>query len=300
MGEFARDLDWNLLYSFMIVAEEKSMTRAAEVLHKTQPAISQAIKRLEETTGVQLIERRKSGVIPTPAGARLLEQVKSIYTSISRLPVKLDQAPNAVSGKITIHTIDQVASNKVDDAITSFFDTYPAVDLEISIATTDEIISAVTLGACTIGISDGVVPGDLKSRVLLEESRGLYCGRNHRLSGRLELSESELRSDPFIGFTADVFGGKHMGDVTAFRARNSIGERVRGRSSFVNEVRRMIIAGLGIGFLPVHLAEPFVASGDLWQLPLNEKIPKATIFLITNPTIQLSKAEQLFIENLRL
>jgi len=274
------------------------MTKAAGILHRTQPAVSQAIKRLEDSAGVPLIERRKSGLVPTPAGARLVEQVRSIYATISRMPVDFEQAPEAITGKIILHTIDQVSIPEVDAAISTFFQKYPGVDLEVVVSTTDAIVRAVELGACTLGITDGVIPQNLSSRALLQESFGLYCGANHRLAGCSALSDDELRSEPFIGFTADVLGGKHMGDVTAYRAKASIGQRVRGQSSFVNEVRRMIELGLGIGFLPVHLAEAFVADGTLCQLPPFTDLPTASAYLVTNPEIQRTQAEQYFLKSI--
>ena len=296
MDNFARNLDWNLLHSFMVVAQEKSMTKAASVLHKTQPAVSQAIKRLEYSAGIPLMVRRKSGLVLTPAGALLFEQVRSIYATISRMPVDFEQAPKAITGKIIIHTIDQVLIPEIDLAVSAFFQKYPGIDLEVVIATTDAIVRAVELGACTLGITDGVIPENLRSRKLLQESFGLYCGSNHRLAGCRDLTDHDLRTEPFIGFTADVLGGKHMGDVTAYRAKASIGQHVRGQSSFVNEVRRMIELGLGIGFLPVHLVQPNVENGTLWQLPPFEDLPTTSVFLVTNPDIQRPQAEQLFLK----
>ena len=128
------------------------------------------------------------------------------------------------------------------------------------------------------------------------ERFGLFCGTTHRLNGRRNVSDSELRAEPFIGFNADVLGGKHMSDVTAYRAKTSIGQHVRGQSAYVSEVRRMIELGLGIGFLPLHLAEPFVTEGSLWRLPPYSDEPTAQIYLVTNPEIQLSEPERFFFD----
>lgn len=294
MSDFANKLDWNLLRIFMVVMQEKSMTKAAAALYRTQPAVSQAMRRLEESAGVQLFERRRSGLLPTRAGQELLEQVRPIFASIARMPQAFSQAPRAVSGKITLLSIDQVKSTEIDRAIERFFNDHPAVDLEITIETTAKILRAVTLGTVTLGITDGVIPANLSKRELLTERFGLYCGPNHRLAGRHDVSDAELRAEPFVGFNADVLGGQHMSDVTAYRAKASIGQRVRGQSAFVNEVRHMIELGLGVGFLPLHLAEPFVAKGSLWRLPPYSQEPSAKIYLVTNSEIQLSEAEKLF------
>ena len=299
MSNFAKQLDWNLLHSFMVVLQEKSMTKAAEALHRTQPAVSQAIKRLEETAGVPLIERRKTGHVPSRAGQDLLEQIRPIYASISRMPLAFSEAPNSVSGKITIASIDQIQSAEMDKVLSGFFKKYPGVDLEMTTATTTSILRSVKLGTCTIGISDGVIPENLLANELLKEEFGLYCGQSHRLSGQKDVPDNELRAEPFVGFTADVLGGKHMGGVTAYRAHASIGQRVRGQSAYVQDVRRMIELGLGIGFLPLHLAERHAARGTIWRLPPYSDLPSAKVYVVSNPEIQFSTAETLFLESLK-
>jgi DNA-binding transcriptional LysR family regulator len=298
MSDFANQLDWNLLHTFLVVVQEKSMTRASKRLFRTQPAVSQAIARLEQTTGVRLLNRSKSGLSPTPAGERLLEQVQSVFTTISRMPVAFENVPEALTGKIRIATIDSVVSAELDTALSEFFSLHPSVDLEISVTTTAAIIQAVELGTCTCGISDGVIPDSLRSREFVRESFALFCGMSHPLAGRRDVTDADLRYQPFVGFTADVLGGAHMGDVTAFRAKASIGQRVRGLSSYVNEVRRMIECGLGIGFLPVHLAEAQLKEGKLWRLPPFDDVPQAPIFLLSNPSIRLTRAEEMFLKGL--
>tara|TARA_B100000767_G_scaffold205320_1_gene192128 strand:+ start:6665 stop:7588 length:924 start_codon:yes stop_codon:yes gene_type:complete len=294
MDNFANNLNWNLLHTFMIVAQEKSMTHASQVLHRTQPAISQAIKRLEEATEVKLLERNRSGLIPTQAGLDLLEQIKPIYATISRMPLLLDQAPEGLVGKIIIAKIDQISHPLLDKVIMDFFKEHPKVDLEIKIASTEQVLRSVSLGAVTIGISDGVIPSQLASYELLKEKHGLYCGSDHRFAGRAKISDAELRTEPFVNFTADILGGKHMGDITAYRAKASIGQHVRGHSSFVSEVRQMIEWGLGIGFLPIRSAEPYVKTGQLWRLPPFTNLPISPVYLIHNPDVYLTEVEQRF------
>lgn len=298
MADFVSRLDWNLLHTFLVVVQEKSMTKAAEKLHRTQPAISQAMRRLEEAVGIRLLERDRLGLVPTRAGEILLEQVRSVYATVSRMPVALEGASADVSGKIVIATVDSVVSDRLDQLLGGFFARHPNVELEVTVATTASIIRAVERGTCTFGITGGVVPEHLEHRVLLKEEYGLFCGAGHALAGKTEVSASELRNEPFIGFTSDVLGGEHMNAVTAYRAKMSIGQRVRGQSSYVNEVRRMIECGLGLGFLPLHLAEPFCDGGSLWRLPPYEDAPQAWIHIITNPAIELSPAETVLLNSL--
>lgn len=298
MSDFARNLDWNLLYTFMVVVQNESMTKAADELLRSQPAVSLAIKRLEKSTGQRLLGREGNRMTVTPAGQALYAQATEIYSAISRLPLTFEKAPLSLTGRITIATIDHVESRDFDAPLSAFFAKYPKVELEILVATTADVIRMVERGSATFGLCDGVIPRGLGARELMRERFGLYCGAGHHLAGRTDLGPMDLRGEPFIGFTADVLGGSHMGDVTAYRARASIGQYVRGQSSHVNEVRRMIECGLGIGFLPTHLAEPFVAKGFLFRLPPYEKEPTATVYLISNPAVSLSEAEQRLLDEI--
>jgi len=133
MADFASRLDWNLLHTFLVVVQERSMTKAAQKLHRTQPAMSQAIRRLEDAAGVRLLQRDRLGLIPTPAGEILLEQVRSVYATVSRMPIALEGASDDVSGKIVIATVDSVVSDVLDGLFGDFFAQPPAVDLEISV-----------------------------------------------------------------------------------------------------------------------------------------------------------------------
>ncbi len=298
MDKFARNLDWNLLYTFMVIVQEEGMAPAAERLLVTQPAVSLALKRLEETTGVRLIERGSGKLAMTPAGEALYPEACKLYASISRLPIAFEQAPKSVTGKISISSISQVISADFDTTLTEFFKNYPKTELSISVMTTEEIIRDVELGHITLGVCDGVIPDMLTKQWLLREDFGLFCGKSHPLFGRSGLSLDNLRGEPFVTFTADILGGKHMGNVTALRAQASIGQFVRGQSSNVYELRRMIEIGLGIGFLPLHLAISHEKSGSLWRLPPFDEVPSADIYLICNPATNFSSAERIFIDQI--
>ena len=298
MDKFARNLDWNLLYAFMAIVQEEGVTRAAERLHVTQPAVSLALKRLEETVGVRLIDRGSGKLKMTPAGEALYPEACRLYAAISRLPVIFKQAPQAVSGKITISIISQVISNDFDKALSTFLRNHPRVELSISIKAVMEIIRELELGKVTLGICGGVIPKILTKKWLMREAFGLFCGKSHSLFGKSNLALENLRGEPFVTFTADILGGEHMSDVTALRAKASIGQYVRGRSCNVSEVRRMIEIGLGIGFLPLHLAEPYVKSGVLWRLPPYDEAPSDDIYLIYNPATNFNIAERIFLAQL--
>jgi DNA-binding transcriptional LysR family regulator len=298
MDRFARNLDWNLLYTFMVIVQEEGIAAASERLLVTQPAVSLALKRLEEAAGVRLIDRGRGKITMTPAGEALYPEACNLYATISRLPLVFKHAPQSVSGKISISMISQVVSTGFDAALADFFKNHPKIELSISVKPVVDILREMELGKITLGVSGGIIPDMFTKKWLLREDFGLFCGRSHSLFGKRNLTLNHLRKESFITFTTDILGGSHMSDLTAIRAKASIGQFVRGRSANVSEVRRMIEVGLGIGFLPLHLAAPYVQSNRLWQLPPYDEIPIDDIYLICNPATNFSLAERMFLKHI--
>ena len=86
LDRFARNLDWNLLRTFVVLVQEGSVTGAANRLLLQQPAVSMAMKRLEETVGCRLIERRPGYFEMTEAGRKVYLQAREIFGAVVRLP----------------------------------------------------------------------------------------------------------------------------------------------------------------------------------------------------------------------
>jgi DNA-binding transcriptional LysR family regulator len=297
LERFAHNLDWNLLRTFVVVVEEGSITAAANRLLLQQPAVSMALKRLEQTVGQKLIDRRPGRFDLTEAGEKLHRQCRDIFAAVVRLPNALETAGDDITGHVSIHSVSHAHNPAWDRKLESFFRLYPKVTLSITVETTVSVISAVERNIATIGLCDGNIPDALGKTFHIREQYGLYCGRGHRLFGVEGAALNALRGDPYIAFIADVLGGQHMNAITAVRAMGSFGQQVRAVSCNVEEVLRLIAANIGIGMVPDHLAAPGLAAGDLWQLPPYELLPTTNVFRITNPNAILNPAETAFLRH---
>jgi DNA-binding transcriptional LysR family regulator len=297
LERFAHNLDWNLLRTFVVVVEEGSITAAANRLLLQQPAVSMALKRLEQTVGQKLIDRRPGRFDLTEAGEKLHRQCRDIFAAVVRLPNALETAGDDVTGHVSIHSVSHAHNPAWDRKLESFFRLHPKVTLSITVETTVSVISAVERNIATIGLCDGNIPDALIKAFHIREQYGLYCGRGHRLFGAKNAALNDLRGDPYIAFIADVLGGQHMNAITAVRAIGSFGQQVRAVSCNVEEVLRLISANIGIGMVPDHLAAPGLAAGDLWQLPPYDLLPTTDVFRISNPNAILNPAEDAFLRH---
>lgn len=175
-------LDWNLLRTFLVIMQERSVSRAAARLHVTQPAVSQALKRLEETLGHTLIRRRGPHFEPTQAGAEVYRIASDIYGTISRLDTELDDAAADLTGTIRLLSVSRIESGVYDLFLADFHRQYPRVDLQIEVMRSSDIISSLLQKTATAGLSLCRNPVDKLARApFLRQRYAIYCGRHHRL-----------------------------------------------------------------------------------------------------------------------
>ncbi|MBL8579082.1 MAG: LysR family transcriptional regulator [Mesorhizobium sp.] len=291
-------LDWNLLRTFMVVVEQRGITRAADFLGLRQPTISSALKRLEDTVGSRLLERGPSHFAVTDAGQILYRECRSVFEAVSQIPGLVTAAESRISGHISIAVTSHVVSSHFDALLERFNLLYPDVTYSITVAESSEVLNRVRQNRATIGLCLMNRPdSSLTARVLFREYFSLYCGPHHRLFGRKGLPLSELEGEDSVSFQTDVEGGS-LYSVTRLRELALLKPQLKGISANLPEVRRMIVAGIGIGALPIHVARRDVDLGRLWQLPPYTDLPAVDVFFVTNPMRSMSPAEQMLVSDI--
>jgi DNA-binding transcriptional LysR family regulator len=293
------DLDWNLLRTFVVIAEVKSITRAAERLRLKQPSVSNALRRLEETLGKRLVERDATRFELTEIGRLLYEQSIEVFGAISQLPVLMRGVDDDVTGHVSVAVASHVVSPLFDIALAQFHLNHPRASLTISVSPSADVTKQVgerraSFGICLVNQRNP----SLDYTMIYREFFGYFCGPRHRLYGRDGLTLADLAGEQSVSFQTD-----HISDalrpVALLRSEAKLDANVIGTSSSLEEVRRMIIAGLGIGPLPLHVARRDVADGLLWRLPPYDTPPAIDIFLLVNPEKVINRAEKALIANLQ-
>ncbi|WP_322867057.1 substrate-binding domain-containing protein [Aquicoccus sp. G2-2] len=175
---------------------------------------------------------------------------------------------------------------------------YPRVTYTIATLDSVDVITQLQQNRVTCGIClFHKRPAGLETRILFRQYFGLFCGPPHRLYGRENIDISELRNEDVVSFQTDEIDGP-LSKVTQMRRRLDMRREPRGLSSNLPEVRRMIVANIGIGSLPLHVALRDVQSGLLWQVPPYKSLPAIDIHLLTNARRSLNRAEHALLEML--
>ena len=297
--KFVFQLDWNLLRTFLVIAEEQSITLAAHRLLRGQPSVSLALKRLETELGCRLVDRGHGTFRLTAAGRRLYAECSHMFGGVGRLPEAVRESVTEISGEIQIALASHVVTPLLDTQLTTLSQTHPKIRFRIRIDTSVKIVQAVrerraSFGICLVNRKFS----DVDYHLMYREYFGFYCGPPHPLFGRDNLTMTDLRDYPAVSFDTEDFNDA-LRPVALLRSKWGLDYDIVGSSSQLEEVRRMIQCGLGIGSLPIHVTEREVSSGTLWRLPPYDDPPEVDVFLVTNPGKRLNRAEALMIERLK-
>lgn len=286
------ELDWNLLRTFLAIVEEEGITAAANRLRLKQPTVSNALRRLEDRLQKRLIDRAPGRFAVTPAGRLLYAEAVEIFGSVARLSVLIRDMGEEVTGHVALAMASHVVSPVLDETLSRFHRLHPSATFGIDVMTSSDVITRVLQKQAALGIClVHEMRADLDYTRLFREYFGFFCGPGHRLFGKSDLALSDLRGETSVSFRTDRLTDA-LRPVALLRAEAELEDRVVGLSSNLEEVRRMIAAGLGIGPLPIHVAQRDVETGMLWRLPPYDKPPAIDIYVVHNPRTHFNRAER--------
>ena len=155
-------MDLNQLRTFVTVADFGHLTRAAEALHLSQPAVSGHIKALEEGFGVTLFERSSSGMSLTPSGRRLLAESAQIINAVEHLKHSAQELRGEPTGKLKLGTVLEPSVLRVGDLLVEARERYPQIELELAQVMSSDALARVRSGALDASFYFGAKPdGDL-------------------------------------------------------------------------------------------------------------------------------------------
>lgn len=292
-------LDWNLLRTYLAIGQERSISRAAARLYVTQSAVSQSLKRLEEQLDCALILRKGPRFDLTQAGEQVLGIAQEMYGNVTQLGTAVEGAEEDIVGKVRLLSISLIQSRLYDDFLADFHLLHPRVELEVEIMRSSDILSSLNQKTASLGVGLCRFPQTKLERVpMMHQRYAFFCGKRHRLFGQRGLSLDALKGENFVSFTSDQIGG-NLSSLTVFRDQQGFTGKVLASSSSFEEIRRLIIAGYGIGCLPEHLVDIDLHNGLIWRLPPADGVVDVDVFLMWNRDQRMTRAETVFLQSFR-
>ncbi|MDQ0242736.1 DNA-binding transcriptional LysR family regulator [Bacillus fengqiuensis] len=272
-------MDIRDLRHFMEVANQRNFTKASSAIHLSQPALSKAVKRLEEELGVELFDRSGRELKLTDAGKIVYNQGVKVFSTIQDLTALLDDLMNLPTGEIKIGIPPLIGTLFFPLIAKEFHEQYPNITLELVEHGAKHITTAVEDGKVDLGII--VLPADHQKFSVypfITEEFILYTNMNHPLADRDSVSLHELHNEKFILFSNSFA----LHDRIIQECRNAgFDPAISYKSSQWDLIIELVSADLGITILPKSIynklnhpnikAIPFVDTIPMWELGIITK-----------------------------
>ena len=284
------------LYSlrvFLTVATEKSFSRAAEKLHRTQPAISLALQRLESDLGEKLIDRSAKDLVLTDAGQTVIEYARRFENLSSEMQVSLAELRDNSAGRLSIGANESTTLYLLRH-IERYRKLFPKVKVEVRRSLSSRIPSEIVDGNLELGVIS-YDPRDerLESKVIFTDALAFVVSPRHPLAHKKQISLLDLGGETFIAH--NVISPYREAVVREFQ-RQGVPLNMPVEMPTVETIRRLVQADIGVAFLPTMCVQQDLETGTLVSVKVLEMQIERKIYLLRPSRRGLSYAAGAFLE----
>jgi DNA-binding transcriptional LysR family regulator len=253
---------------FVAVAESGSFTRAAERVHVAQPGVSAQIRRLERELGHDLLDRSGRTVTLTDVGAAVLPLARAALGSVESARRTVEEMAGLVRGAVRVGMVVSCGIMDLPELLSSFHTSHPAVEITLSEANSDELISSLVDGRLDFALVGyaGAEPAGLSVRVLADEPLVAAVSAADPWYGRESVTLDELLERGLISLPP---GTGLRGALDA-----ACGAR-RPRIAFEASAPSMVITLAERGLGPAILAESM--AGGLHAVRITDPSPRSRL-----------------------
>ncbi len=184
---------------FCTVADTKSFSKASEIIHLTQPAVSLQIQALEELYETKLFDRSSSTVSLTAAGEILYKYAKELLALYSAAEKNIGELTGLVKGSISLGASTTIGNHLLPTVIADFRRTHPKIKIHLSVGNTKRIVEFLNSGNIDIGLVEGdVARQKLIVEKLIADELVVIVPPLHPWAKKKEISIYEVMKEPFI------------------------------------------------------------------------------------------------------
>ena len=284
------------LYSlqvFLTVANEKSFSRAAGKLLRTQPAVSLALQRLEQELGEKLIDRSAKDFLLTDAGRTVLDYARRFQSLHQELDNSLAELRDNSAGRLTIGANESTTLYLLRH-IERYRELYPKVKVQIRRSFSSKLPNELLDGNLELGVIS-YDPADerLKSKVIYTDSLAFVVSPQHRLAERKTISITELGSENFIAH--NVVSPYREVVLREFQS-HKVPLHMDVEMPTIETIRKLVQSNVGVAFLPRMCVEQEIEHKTLCEVRVREMHMERKIRLIYPIRRGLSHAAKAFLE----
>jgi len=285
-------VDLRKLEIFERVAELGSFSQAATSLHMAQPAVSIAIRKLEEELDARLFDRSGRRAKLTAEGNNLLHRAQSILQEVADLKHASSAMKDLLQGELSIACPSMLATYFLPDLLSGFLSEHPGLRAAVSQAGTDRVEHMLLNDEIEIGVTSSSDPGstpDLDLVPLIRQQMVLCMHEKHPWAGRRHIRIRDLHKSPMVVYESGYFIRSTLDQLCA---EQGVTPDYRMQSNFLPLLVRMVKQGLGttVGLQVMAEEEPGIVA-----VPLSPRIDVG-MSLAKRRGRSISRANQAFLD----
>lgn len=280
-------MDINQLEVLVTVAREKSFSRAAEVLRRTQPAVSQAVSRLEAEIGEKLFDRSSKDGTLTAAGEVLVEYARQMLSLRHAAEDAIREMRSLQSGKVTVSANEHTVFSLLP-VIAEFRKQHPLIKIEVRRGVASRIPTEITAREVELGVIS-FTPDDrsIKSVPILTDGLVLIMAPGHRLADRGTVPIAELSDEVLIAHNAP---SPYRRSVIETFELHKTKLNIAVELPSLEAIKRLVETGAGVALVPRLTAEAEIAAGRLCGAAVTEMKLQRGLYIIYRRNSALSHA----------
>ncbi|MFA3781066.1 LysR family transcriptional regulator [Yersinia sp. 1652 StPb PI] len=290
--------NFNDLISFLMVARERSFTKAAAKLGVSQSALSHSIRGLEERLELRLLTRTTRSVAPTEAGERLANSLGPRFAEIESELDALSEMRERPAGNIRVTAGEHAVDSTLWPVLKSFLADYPDINVEITV---DNTLTDIVSGRFDAGIRLGeqVAKDMIAVRIGPDMSMAVVGSPSYLAKYGIPTTPADLQNHRCINMRLPTMGGLYAWEFE--KEGHELRVRVDGQLTF-NSLRQRIDAaamGFGLAFVPEDAVKVEITSGNLIRVLKEWCEPFPGYYLYYPSCRQHTTAFSLFVDALR-
>ena len=269
------------LRSFLVVADELNVGRAAERLHLTQPTLSRQIAALERDLGVPLFARIRRRFTLTAAGEAFRPAAQDVVRRADEAARTAQRAHRGETGTLRVRFVQSATFEALPRLLGAFRTAHPDVVLDVETMTTLRQTAALGTGQADVGILRPPV-GDpsLRIKVISQDPLVAALPAGHPLAKRARLPLRTLADEPFVLYTR-AFGPSVQDAIIGYCLAAGFAPRVVQEAADVQTIVSLVAAGLGVSLL-IAPAPPIDPEAVVYR-PVADDLPPWELALAWSP-----------------
>lgn len=241
-------MDIRQIRAFLAIADTGSVTRAAELLHIVQPAVSRQLKLLEEDVGAPLFERERSGMVLTEAGQVLMDRARRALRELDAARLEIRPTPGSIAGVVNLGLLPSSCELLAAPLVRALQTQYPLIRISVSVGYTDHLLRWLESGEIDAALLYDPKPSPaLDVEPLVEESLSLCGPASLGLSDERPLTVHALGRSPLI-LPSPPHGLRSL--VEHACAVAGVQVTIAAETNALGVQKELVVQGLGLTVVP--------------------------------------------------